>query len=403
MVKKWLSHENFSADNKGRKTKQGLKILRFLSKAEHALSLPVIAENIKLSVPTVTRLMADLKSQDLVVEEGKKETESGRKPVIYSIKKSRFYSVGVEILLGKIQVVVSDLDFQTVFASQNSDFILENTEDCRNYICNFIKNTIAESKISFENILGIGVGITGRVNSLAGKTYNFFEFGNISFADYLAQKLNQQIIVENDTRAVGLLESVAGKAKNVDNAVIVNISSGIGMTLIANQKMLTGKSGFAGEFGHMQFAGNENRLCICGKRGCLDTEVSGKALETSLKEAFENGEHSLLSEKGSVHYDEIITAANDGDFLSISLLQKQGEKLGFALGNVVNLLNPERIIISGKYAGVEDFFRNSVKTGLYKTGLKDPLADCKIVNSELSTNSGCVGAAALIFKKYDLI
>ncbi len=405
MIKKWLINKDFSADNESRRIKQGLKIIRCLSKAEVSLTIPIIAENVKLSVPTVTRLIGELKAQNLVVEEGKITTDSGRKPIVYAIKREQFYSIGVEILLGKIQISIVSIDLQIKYKFQDSEFKLENTEACRNEVCKFIKDAIVSSKLSNENIIGIGIGLTGRVNSSLGKTYNFFEFDDVSFASYVSKELGFPVIVENDTRVVGLYEFVVGKAKNITNALIVNISSGVGMTLIANKRIITGESGFAGEFGHMQFVGNKNRLCICGKRGCLDTEVSGKALEVFLNEAVVRGEKSLLLEHrdSSVHYEEIIDAATNGDVLAITLLQKQGEKLGLALGNIINLLNPEIIIISGKYARIDDFFRNSVKTALYTTGLKDPLRDCDVVNSEFTFDAGSIGAAALVFKKYDLI
>ena len=177
------------------------------------------------------------------------------------------------------------------------------------------------------------------------------------------------------------------------------------MTIIVNKKMVTGGNGFAGEFGHMQFIGNEGRLCICGKRGCLDTEVSGKALEQMFAEAIAAGEQSLRlpGNRGNIRYDEIISAANDGDYLSITLLQQQGEKLGAALGNIINLLNPETIVIAGKYSRAGSFFRDSIQSGLYKTGLKDPLANCQVINSELVKNTGAIGAAAIVLRRYDLI
>ncbi len=405
MIKKWILTGSDTSENDSRKIRQSFIIVRMLAQSKDALSIPNIADRIKLSVPTVTRLIGDLKKDGLIIEEGKIETESGRKPIVYSIQKNRFYAIGVEILLNKIQISLVNINLEPVFQIQNSDFNLENTKAGRDKICSFISDAIKTSKIKTENIIGIGIGITGRVNSLTGKTFNFFEFDNTPLADYISNKLALPVIIENDTRVVGMYESVAGKVQNSNNALILNISSGIGMTVIANKKIISGISGFAGEFGHMQFAGNENRACICGKRGCLDTEVSGKALETELKEALKNGEHSIrfTSASEKIHYDQIIDAANEGDLLSITLLQKQGEKLGAALGNIINLLNPELIVISGKYSKIEAFFSSAVNSGLYKTGLKNPLSDCEVVSSDLNTEGGATGAAALVFKKHDLL
>ncbi len=405
MTTRYFLNDNLSSDNESRQIKQSAKIIRFLAKSDVPVSLPVIANHIKLSVPTITKLINDLMEQDLVVEEGKKETDNGRKPSVYSLKKNRFYTVGVEVLLRRIQVNITDLNLNSVFVSENSAFQLENSEACRDQVLAFINNAIQESGIVTNDIIGVGLGITGRVNGVTGRSYNFFGFDDLPFADFLAKALDLPVYIENDTRVIGVAELVIGKVKNINNTIIVNISRGIGMTIIVNKKMVTGGNGFAGEFGHMQFVGNEGRLCICGKKGCLDTEVSGKALEFMFAESMAAGEQSLMlpADRGNIRYDDIIAAANDGDYLPMTLLQQQGEKLGAALGNIINLLNPEMIVIAGKYSRAGNFFRDSIRSGLYKTGLKDPLANCQIISSELVQNTGAIGAAAIVLRKYDLI
>lgn len=405
MTTRYFLNDNLSSDNESRQIKQSAKIIRFLAKSDAPVSLPVIANHIKLSVPTITKLINDLMEQDLVVEEGKKETDNGRKPSVYSLKKNRFYTVGVEVLLRRIQVNITDLNLNAIFVCENTSFQLENSETCRGGVVAFIDQAIFDSGIAKNDIIGVGLGITGRVNGVTGRSYNYFGFEDLPFADFLARELDLPVYIENDTRVIGVAELVIGKVKNINNTIIVNISRGIGMTIIVNKKMVTGGNGFAGEFGHMQFVGNQGRLCICGKKGCLDTEVSGKALELMFVEAMASGEQSLMltTEKGSVRYDDIISAANDGDYLPMTLLQQQGEKLGAALGNIINLLNPEMIVIAGKYSRAGSFFRDSIRSGLYKTGLKDPLANCQIISSELVQNTGAIGAAAIVLRRYDLI
>lgn len=405
MTTRYFFNNNLSSDNESRQIKQSAKIIRFLAKSDVPVSLPVIANHIKVSVPTITKLINDLMEQDMVVEDGKKETDNGRKPSVYSLKKNRFYTVGVEVLLRRIQVSITDLNLNSVFISENAAFVLENSEACREEVLAFIDHAISESDITKENIIGVGLGMTGRVNGVTGRSYNFFGFDDLPFAGFLSKELDLPVFIENDTRVIGLAELVIGKVKNINNNIIVNISRGVGMTIIVNRKMVTGGNGFAGEFGHMQFVGNEGRLCICGKKGCLDTEVSGKALELLFNESIAAGEQSLMlpADKGSIRYDDIISAANNGDYLPMALLQQQGEKLGAALGNIINLLNPEMIVIAGKYSRAGSFFRDSIRSGLYKTGLKDPLANCQIISSELVQNTGAIGAAAIVLRKYDLI
>lgn len=405
MSARFIFKEDLSSDNESRQLKQSAKIVRFLAKSAEAVSLPVIASHVKLSVPTATKLTNELMEAGFVVEDGKRESDNGRKPSVYTLSRNRFYAVGVEVLLRRMSVCIVDMDFNVIFKTENPDFQLESTEECRSSVLHFIQKAIDDSNISRNDFIGVGVGITGRVNSSAGRSYIYFGFDDMPFAEFLSSGLNLPVVIENDTRVIAVAELAMGKVRNIGNALIVNISRGVGMTIISNKKMITGVDGFAGEFGHMQFAGNEGRLCICGKKGCLDTEVSGKALELSFARALAAGEQSLMitSIEDNFRYDNIISAANEGDFLPMTLIQQQGEKLGLALGNVVNLLNPEAIVIAGKYSGAGDYFRDSVKTGMYKTGLKDPLANCQIIISKLALATAVIGAAAIVFRKFELV
>ena len=172
-----------------------------------------------------------------------------------------------------------------------------------------------------------------------------------------------------------------------------------------NGKVIFGESGFAGELGHMQL-GRKERLCVCGKRGCLGTEVSGHGLLIDLIEAVESDQSSIFFEKSKIDeykYRDVFKAANEGDVLSITLLQRIGVLLGEALGNLVNLLNPGVIIIGGEFVIVKEIFIDAVNIGLKKTALVNPLKQCSIVSSELGMNAFAKGAAVMVLKHHDLV
>jgi predicted NBD/HSP70 family sugar kinase len=399
-------NQNLASDNEGRQGKQSERIIRYLSKSSAAVTIPNLASHIKISIPTITKLLNELIKKRLVVAEGKKKTVNGRQPALYSLAKDRFYAVGAEVLLKRVQVTIINLNYKSEFSVSDKTFILENTYECCDRVIEFIDSAIEQSGVQRGHILGVGVGLTGRVNSQTGRSFNFFNFGDRPVADYLASKLGFPVCIDNDTRAIGLAEQVIGAHRQSGNTLILNIGRGIGMSMISNRKIIVGASGFAGELGHMQFAGNRGRLCICGKKGCLDTEVSGKALETDLAEAIAAGDlSSVFNDENisGVRYDDIIEAANNGDQLSLSLLQAQGEKLGTALGNIINLLNPEIIVVSGKYSRVGEFFLDSVRYGLHRTALKDTLSGCVLTSSQVASQAGAIGAASLVFRRYELV
>ncbi len=397
------SYENNVA---GRYNKQAGRIIKFLSKRTEGETITVIAKGVKNSIPTVTKLVNDLIEQGFIVEEGKRVTESfGRKPSIYALNRERFFVVGLSVNLKKIQLYIYDISLKPIYNVVDDSFVLTDTIACREEVLQFVKKEILNSGIDKNNILGVGVALTGRVNGLLGKSYNYLSKGEDPLGDFMIKGLGLNVFIENDTRAIGLAEQYQCEEQDLSNALIINIGRGIGMSIVANSKILSGGDGFAGEFGHMQFVGNQGKLCICGKRGCLDTEVSGKALEELYAKSIQDGEKSTceITSDEKIHYSHIIEAANRGDGLSIFLLQKQGKILGEALGNITNLLNPQCIIVSGRYGNVGDYFLNAIQSGLYLTALSSLLPQCKVISSSVRSDIETVGAGSLVLKRLELI
>lgn len=386
-----------------RQQKQFKNIIRILSKSESAFTIPEIAEYVKISVPTCTKLVKTLVEKKYLIEEGKKETENGRRPEYYALNKQRFYAIGVEILLKFIHVSIVRIDSEVLYETSNNQFVLGNTPEGLQYVVSFIKNAIIKHQLKNEQIIGLGVGLAGTVNVQTGETQHF-NFMDIPFKRYLENTFRIPVIVDTDTRAIGIAEQVMGKAQGIENVLIVKVSRSIGMSVILNGKMIVGGTGQAGEFGHLQF-GKLKRLCVCGKKGCLETEVSGGALQIDLKEALVAGETSnyfQLENLESYRYHDVLKAVLIGDALSLKLVLDQADKLGQALGNIVNLLNPDLIVIGGEIVMIQDYFVDALKMGLKKTSLIDSLANCRVEVSNLGRYFSSKAAAAMIFKNYDL-
>ncbi|MEQ8216976.1 MAG: ROK family protein [Arenibacter sp.] len=391
--------------NKGRQQKQLSRIIKFLSKNKDAVTIPELANEVNISVPTATNYIEELLHSKWVMEGGFKETGSGRKPILYSLNKDKLYTVGLRIDLSKLQLVISRIDFSLVYEVIEDDFIVENTPSCLEHVVQFVERTIKDAGVDRSKIAGIGIGITGRVNSKTGESFSYFNFMEVPLKQYLKDALKLEVLVGNDTRTAGFSELAQDKEKGKRNSLFVNVSQGLGMSMMFNGKVISGETGFAGEFGHMQF-GRKERLCVCGKRGCLGTEVSGYGLLQDLIEAIESKESSIFFENSKIeeyHYKDVFKAANQGDVLSITLLQRIGVLLGEALGNLINLLNPGVIVIGGEFLIVKEIFIDAVNIGLKKTALVNPLKQCTIVSSVLGTEAFAKGAAAMVLKHHDLV
>lgn len=194
-------------------------------------------------------------------------------------------------------------------------------------------------------------------------------------------------------------EYMQGCVTGEKNIIFVNISWGLGIGIIIDGKIYTGKSGFSGEFGHINVFENEI-LCHCGKKGCLETEASGSALHRILLERINSGENSILSNRINIKgdaltLDEIIGAVNKEDLLCIEIVEEIGQKLGKQIAGLINIFNPELVIIGGTLSLTDDYIAQPIKTAIRKYSLNLVNQDSAIMLSKLRDKAGIIGACML--------
>lgn len=389
----------------GRKSDNQRSIIRFLSKAKEPITIPEIASFLDISIPIATKLVKELVKLDLIVKEGKRVSENGRRPKAYSVNRTRFYVVGIEILSKFIHVSIVRTDFETTHESVNRDFILDYSPSCLQFITKFIQDTIQESKIKTSHIIGVGIGITSLDNFQTNGQVAYFRESKISLDNHLEGILKVPVLIDSDTRGISIAEQSLGLAKGIDNALVVKVSRRLGMGIIIAKHIVKGQQGFAGNFNHMKF-GNGNRPCHCGKIGCLGTAVGGDALLADLELALQSGKQSFYFKKESMAtygYHDILDAVLKGDELSINILQNQGNQLGQSLGYIANLLDPELVIIGGEFSMVKDFFIDAVNIGMGKTALVGVRSNCKVEASTLGRYLGSKAGACMILKAAEMI
>ena len=240
--------------------------------------------------------------------------------------------------------------------------------------------------------------VSGRVNPESGYSFSQFNFEERPLADVLTEKLGYKVTIDNDTRAMTYGEYMQGCVKGEKNIIFVNISWGLGIGIIIDGKIYTGKSGFSGEFGHVSAYENEI-ICHCGKKGCIETEASGSALHRILLERIKNGENSILSNRISsedpITLDEIIASVNKEDVLCIEIVEEIGQKLGKQIAGLINLFNPELVIIGGTLSLTGDYIAQPIKTAVRKYSLNLVNKDSAILTSKLKDKAGIVGACML--------
>ena len=278
----------------------------------------------------------------------------------------------------------------------------ENTVEGLDLLCKYIHEFIDSLEVGKDRILNIGINISGRVNPESGYSFSYFNFDERPLSEILAERLGFPVTIDNDTRAMTYGEMVKGAVKDEKNIVFINMSWGLGSGLIINGDVYSGKSGFSGEIGHFPVFDNEI-LCHCGKTGCLETEVSGMALHRNLLKSVREGRQSILSERimkdeQSVTLDDIVEAINKEDLLCIELVEEIGQKMGRYLAGLINLLNPELVVIGGVLAETGDYILQPIKSAVRKYSLNLVNKDSAIVLSKLKERAGVIGACMLARK-----
>jgi predicted NBD/HSP70 family sugar kinase len=355
-----------------------------------------------ISIPTMTKLVGELVEEKLVYENGKIETTGGRRPNIYALTNSAIYFAGVNIGRDNIQFVVTDIQNKIIVSREEVDFELVDTDACLATICRNISDFIETCGVDRDRILGLGIGITGRVNPNTGRSYKYFTTHEESLTAIFEREVGIRTLLENDTRARCFAEYNAGSPQDGENILYLHLGRGVAIGIVADGKLFYGKSGFAGEFGHTPFFNNE-KICSCGKKGCLETEISGVAVEEKIIDELQKGSNTILREKfergDHIHVNDVIEAAQNDDTLSIELIEEVGEKAGKSIAFLINIFNPETVIIGGNLSRAGDYIMLPLKASTNKYSLNLVYKDTRFRLSRMGQNAGALGAAMLMRSK----
>ncbi len=358
-----------------------------------------LSKELDLSIPTVTKFISEMYEDGYINDYGKLETSGGRHPNLYGLNPESGYFIGVDIKKFAINIGIINFKGDMMELKMNIPYKFENTPEAMEELCRLISSFINKTRVNTEKILNISINISGRVNPESGYSFSQFNFSEQPLAEVLTEKIGYPVCIDNDTRAMTYGEYLQGCVKGEKNVIFVNISWGIGIGIIIDGKVYTGKSGFSGEFGHVNVFDNEI-LCHCGKKGCLETEASGSALHRILLERIRNGESSILSNRvgtkeNPLTLDEIIAAVNKEDLLCIEIVEEIGQKLGKQIAGLINIFNPELVIIGGTLSLTGDYITQPIKTAVRKYSLNLVNKDSAIMTSKLKDKAGIVGACML--------
>jgi glucokinase len=243
-----------------------------------------------------------------------------------------------------------------------------------------------------------GVGAPGVIKMDKGivvKSPNFPDWNNLPLKEELEKAVHIPVFVENDANAAALGEQWRGAGRGINSMIHLTLGTGVGGGIVLNNKIWQGADGMAGEIGHMTLI-PDGRPCGCGNTGCLEMYASARGILQSYREAFEAAGTKPSAEITS---EQIYQAARNGETAARRVMQEMGRMLGIGIANLINIFNPQMIVLGGGVKDAWPLFIDAVHEEIMRRAFRVPAERTKIVPSLLGDDAGMVGAAAVALQK----
>lgn len=296
---------------------------------------------------------------------------------------------------------IVSLDGKIIYSNECQTLANESAENVINRIKNLISNCFAKAKTENLEILSIGIGCPGIIdtdNGIVKYSPNLTNWSNVEISNILNKEFNVPVYVDNDVRVAALGEYFFGAGRGYKNILCITIGTGIGGGIILDGKIMRGSSQSMGEIGHITLK-KDGPLCGCGNYGCLEALASSVAIIREAKAVIENNGSeimkNLLDARGELNAKLVTDAYHQGDKEAIRIVNEVAEWVGIGLSSVINLINPEVIIIGGGVSLAGDILFNPIKKEIEKRALKIPRELVKIVPAQLGNDAGMIGSSTL--------
>ena len=346
-----------------------------------------IASVTGLSPAAVTFVVADLIDEGLLIEGKTVAGSAGRRPIPVDINYANGLAIGFKLMVGSVECVVTDLatnplgSMRLPLAGHDPDHIVTTLAEAVPELASLVDRPGAR-------LAGIGISMPGVIDNykavcIRSHRYNW---DNVPLGGMLAERVKVPVWLEDDTNAYAIAQQLFGLGRQHRNMAVLAIGVGIGCALVFEGKLYRGANGAAGKFGHVSYAEN-GRLCECGKRGCLMAYYAEPAILNTWRNA--------TGRDNGAGRPELLAALKTGEPQAIAVLEEAGNGIGRHLANLVNITDPEVIVVGGEAVSFGDALFAPLRTALEKNTFRAPPP----VLPDWEDNSWARGAAALVTQK----
>lgn len=359
-----------------------------------------IAKALGLSKASLTGITAELIEEGLIIEKQPGAFQVGRRPILLAINPDGAYAVGVSLTIHRVQAVI--INFQAEVKAAHAVVLDDDRytpKALAKKIAAAVSGCIAKSGFKEGQISGVGVSVPGLVDSNSGIVRYLPNYGwtDVEFRSMLQDSIGFQVFIDNDANNVTIAEHWFGEGCGFDNLLVIILENGIGAGCVLNGQLVRGVFGIAGEFGHMSIDPN-GPLCRCGRRGCVEAYAGIFAI---MKDVARVTSHERRRGKSkTLLFADVVEAAEKGNSEFKKILGHAGRMLGVGIAQLITLLNPEKIILTGSGVQAGDLMFAQM-FGAIESNRSDKIGNCKpdILIKNWTSEDFAKGAGTLVLQE----
>ncbi|WP_433946033.1 ROK family protein [Paenibacillus sp. SN-8-1] len=372
-----------------------------LIRTHSPISRAAVSAKSGLNKGTVSSLVNQLIENGLVEELGQGESSGGRKPVMLSFNQRAGYAIGIDLRIDMASAVLTDLQGSIVQQIESS---LESIDSNLVYavLSRMIRELIASAPESHYGVVGIGVGVPGIVDD--NGTVLFapnLHWKNVNLGGWLREAFQIPVVIDNEANAGAQGEKAFGAGKDRDHLIYLSVSHGIGTGIVINQDIYKGVSGYSGEAGHTTIEA-DGKPCSCGNYGCWELYASERALleEARQSDTVHEAAKAYILDGDDLRLEHLVQLAESGNEEARRILKNNGHFLGIGIANIINIFNPELIIIGNRIALAEPWIADEIRETVARRALPYHKDKAQIEFSHLNMGATVIGAASLALTQF---
>lgn len=312
--------------------------------------------------------------------------------------------IGIDVGGTNVKIALVDDNGKIIYSNSVPTYAKMGYEYTVNNIKQAIKDLMKETNTTPSDIEGIGFDFPGQVDCKTGVVKlapNIPGWVNVPIAQMIEDEFHIPTRIDNDVRCAALGELKFGAGRGCENFICITVGTGIGSGIVINGKVVRGATNASGELGHIKLQMNGGPICGCGDTGCLEAFASGPAIVAMAQEYIKGGKSTKFREMAAVEGGEITPymvakAAEEGDPVAKRIFEIVGEYIGIGLTSVINLLNPERVIIGGGVAESGELLLGPIRKTIKERAMVVAGNAVEIVPAQLGNSAGVIGASMLI-------